>query len=242
MIITISTNAVLGVTFLYIPNDNLEDPRPHLKSPRTLQQVQRHWMLHQVTFALKQSKKNIHQSSVIIFPPCKSFEIFEKSHSSDLVRPGMQTPQCSFANNCSLAQGCIPAEERFLFCLFLSTCYLGDWVTRETQTSIALGGNILRNVRDTPLEMKWPGINHPECVMELFVKAALIIWWCFEIVYLEPDINQSCLTSRDPWMKIWALIMSQQCDARDQPFTKVIHAENVFSLALCKRKRSSKIQ
>lgn len=47
----------------------------------------------------------------------------------------MQTPQCFFANNCSLAQGCIPAEERFLFCLFPSTCYLGDWVTRETQTS-----------------------------------------------------------------------------------------------------------
>ncbi len=63
MIITISTNAVLGVTFLYIPNDNLEDPRPHLKSPRTLQQVQRHWMLHQVTFALKQSKKK--HSSII---------------------------------------------------------------------------------------------------------------------------------------------------------------------------------
>lgn len=159
---------------MYIPNDNLKDSRPHLKSlPKLCSEYVTIECSIKLFLPWSSKKENIHHSSVIIFPPHKSLEMLAKSRSSDLVRPGMQTPQCFFANNCSLAQGCIPAEERFLFSLFLSTCYLGDWVTRETQTSIALGGNILRNVRDTPLEMKWLGINHPECVMELFVKALL---------------------------------------------------------------------
>lgn len=126
-------NVGSNICILYIPNDNLEDSRLHLKSlPEHCSKYVTIERSIKLLLPWSCKKENIHHSSVIIFPQHKSFEMLAKSCSSDLVRPGMQTPQCSFANNCSLAQGCIPEEERFLICLFPSTCYLGDWVTTET--------------------------------------------------------------------------------------------------------------